>query len=82
MWNVLNNHMLIRLPVVPLAQIHVEVVHQELNVKNASINISYIKTKKLPNQYAYLNVQRGLIKFLNRAFNAQINVNNVMRLHA
>lgn len=82
MWNVLNNHMLIRLPVVPLAQIHVEVVHQELNVKNASINISYIKTKKLLNQYAYLNVQRGLIKFLNRAFNAQINVNNVMRLHA
>ena len=82
MWNVLNNHMLIRLPVVPLAQIHVEVVHQELNVKNASINISYIKTKKLLNQYAYLNVQRGLIKFLNRAFNAQINVKNVMRLHA
>ena len=82
MWNVLNNHMLIRLPVVPLAQIHVEVVHQELNVKNDSINISYIKTKKLLNQYAYLNVQRGLIKFLNLAFNAQINVNNVMRLHA
>ena len=82
MWNVLNNHMLIRLPVVPLAQIHVDVVHQELNVKNASINISYIKTNKLLNQYAYLNVQRGLIKFLNRAFNAQINVNNVMRLHA